>query len=461
MLAAALAAAGSLRPLQPEQEAGSLAPLQSEQENRGGGLEAPHSPSSALHELEADARPAPVVALACRILGNDMPPLQELGQTRKSVAFALEHEAPPPTGIKRMWLLNRIVDAHEAEALRTLLSEYNETFAELPFNVSDLRTHLMEVSTATDNATTEPDDSPASLVDAALLWATNQNVARNWVLDAAAERGAEWALPLDGTLFFSRDAWSSTAHALAEAARAGQRGLKLPMARLQHPQESSFLHSETDLASLFQGNHTLLLAEPQLAVRLRNASGASDGAWRGVFNDDLEYGNGNKLSALESWCDNADGSDASFLETNFFFGSDATSSYTEELCRCGTDVENHDDEGHASVLQANETAAQCGWCVRQWFWPSAEMIGTVKSGGCNAKGTAYRTACDLRADSASEGDAVSCVLSSPSCRTTFRVQALQNLYARLAHLLPDVLAANGSQSIFESRLLRDEFGKSA
>tara|TARA_B100000795_G_C22741990_1_gene415754 strand:- start:835 stop:1134 length:300 start_codon:yes stop_codon:yes gene_type:complete len=99
--------------------------------------------------------------------------------------------------------------------------------------------------------------------------------------------------------------------------------------------------------------------------------------------------------------------------------------------------------------------------VRQWFWPSAEMIGTVKSGGCNAKGTAYRTACDLRADSASEGDAVSCVLSSPSCRTTFRVQALQNLYARLAHLLPDVLAANGSQSIFESRLLRDEFGKSA
>ena len=37
MLAAALAAAGSLRPLQPEQEAGSLAPLQSEQESRGGG----------------------------------------------------------------------------------------------------------------------------------------------------------------------------------------------------------------------------------------------------------------------------------------------------------------------------------------------------------------------------------------------------------------------------------------
>ena len=37
MLAAALAAAGSLRPLQPEQEAGSLVPLQPEPENRGGG----------------------------------------------------------------------------------------------------------------------------------------------------------------------------------------------------------------------------------------------------------------------------------------------------------------------------------------------------------------------------------------------------------------------------------------
>jgi hypothetical protein len=37
MLAAALAAAGSLRPLQPEQEAGSLVPLQPEQESRGGG----------------------------------------------------------------------------------------------------------------------------------------------------------------------------------------------------------------------------------------------------------------------------------------------------------------------------------------------------------------------------------------------------------------------------------------
>jgi len=37
MLAAALAAAGSLRPLQPEQEAGSLVPLRPEQESRGGG----------------------------------------------------------------------------------------------------------------------------------------------------------------------------------------------------------------------------------------------------------------------------------------------------------------------------------------------------------------------------------------------------------------------------------------
>jgi hypothetical protein len=53
MLAAALAASGSLRPLQPEQEAGSLVPLQPEPENW---LRARGEPcAAALHRYEEDA----------------------------------------------------------------------------------------------------------------------------------------------------------------------------------------------------------------------------------------------------------------------------------------------------------------------------------------------------------------------------------------------------------------------
>lgn len=59
-----------------------------------------------------------------RMLGNDILPLQGIGQTRRNTAFALAHEPPPPPGLVRQHCVtNRIVNATERAHLKSASRE--------------------------------------------------------------------------------------------------------------------------------------------------------------------------------------------------------------------------------------------------------------------------------------------------------------------------------------------------
>jgi hypothetical protein len=65
--------------------------------------------------------PSPSFAVY-RMLGNDMWPLQGVGQMRRNSVFAARHEAAPPPDVPVFWIVNRVVDAAEREKLTQALA---------------------------------------------------------------------------------------------------------------------------------------------------------------------------------------------------------------------------------------------------------------------------------------------------------------------------------------------------
>lgn len=151
-----------------------------------------------------------------RILGNDLPPRHRDGQTRKNLAFLLEHEPDLPACEKR-FILNRIVDPREEEALTRLLEDAGASFLRIPFDVDAYR------SVPWDIAGVPPEYAPwtrrFSLLSeerqARVLmrlyrhknnYAMNNNGARNAALEEG-RRLAKWVLPWDGNCFVTAEAW--------------------------------------------------------------------------------------------------------------------------------------------------------------------------------------------------------------------------------------------------------------
>jgi hypothetical protein len=119
-----------------------------------------------------------------RILGNDLPPRHPEGQTRRNLAYILENE--PDYGAERVWLLNRIVDSSEREAIIKLLG--NERFLEIEINWENY--------------------SKLSAVEDKWHYLTNVNRARNTLIEIGFGQGADLVLPLDGSCFFRDDGWT-------------------------------------------------------------------------------------------------------------------------------------------------------------------------------------------------------------------------------------------------------------
>src|SRR5690606_35195866 len=67
-----------------------------------------------------------------RIVGNDLYPRHAIGQSRKNVEFILNHERQFPNCSKR-WIVNRIVNQEERDAIIALLEGYGQTYIEIPF----------------------------------------------------------------------------------------------------------------------------------------------------------------------------------------------------------------------------------------------------------------------------------------------------------------------------------------
>ncbi|SFM05131.1 alginate lyase family protein [Methylorubrum salsuginis] len=151
-----------------------------------------------------------------RILGNDLPPRHESGQTVRNLRFALENE-PPLAGCTKIWILNRIVCRRVEAELIDLLEQHGRRYDRIPFDADAYRRVGWSLEhTSTTGYPGEPawdgipeyerqriDDKTYEFKN---LYLMNNNGARNHALTLGRSL-ARWVLPFDGNCFFTASAW--------------------------------------------------------------------------------------------------------------------------------------------------------------------------------------------------------------------------------------------------------------
>ena len=212
-----------------------------------------------------------------RILGNDLPPRHEMGQTVKNLRFILENEPPLPNVDKR-WVVNRIIDPDQEAAILALLEEHEQPFLHIPFVLEDYAHIDWDIE-----AFPQPgfflrgkygDMLPydQKLADYQLhrlknSYVINNNGARNAALRDGRER-AKWVLPWDGNCFLTRSAWEEILAAVKDTPYL--KYFVVPMARMM------------DNAHLLDDSHRPeAVEEPQLIFRCDAQE---------EFNEDFFYG---------------------------------------------------------------------------------------------------------------------------------------------------------------------------
>lgn len=152
-----------------------------------------------------------------RILGNDLPPRHEEGQTLKNLHFILENE-PNLKHCEKRWVVNRIVDADQEQAVITLLEKHKQPFIHIPFDLDEYRNVEWDLESF-PQPTFFLDGRYSDMYDYDQLraethsrrhknrYVMNNNGARNAALRDGRDR-AKWILPWDGNCFLTRSAWS-------------------------------------------------------------------------------------------------------------------------------------------------------------------------------------------------------------------------------------------------------------
>jgi len=145
-----------------------------------------------------------------RVLGNDLPPRHQPGQTQKNLEFMLKHEPELQNCIK-VWVLNRIVDPNQLQGLKCLLDAYGKKYFEIPFDpqrYSDIGRQdegdlsVKELLETAGDPQTEIHRLIAESfgLSKKTLYAMNINGAKNL---------AKWVCPWDGNCFLTNDAWQA------------------------------------------------------------------------------------------------------------------------------------------------------------------------------------------------------------------------------------------------------------
>lgn len=177
-----------------------------------------------------------------RIIGNDLPPRHQSGQSLANLRFILENEPPLP-GCEKRWVVNRITDPVNEAAILDLLHAHNQPVVRIPFVPADYANIPLDVTSlpAPDYLSSRRFEFFGRfslkyrnrLHGAAHrlknLYVMNNNGARNAALADGRAR-AKWVLPFDGNCFFTTSAWSRLVADVT--ARPWLKYFAVPMARL-------------------------------------------------------------------------------------------------------------------------------------------------------------------------------------------------------------------------------------
>ncbi|PZX38330.1 alginate lyase [Roseinatronobacter thiooxidans] len=227
-----------------------------------------------------------------RIIGNDLPPRHQIGQSLSNIRFILDNE-PPQAGVIRRWVLNRISDPHTEASIIDLLTSRGEVFDRIVFDPEVYR--QIGWNTAPLQFGAKPFYSPALadnkvttlsafqnrelLYDTAyhdkIRYVANNNGARNCCLETGRAL-ARWVMPWDGNCFMTESGWAQIRAAIT--ARPDLPYIVVPMARITHNESLFDPALQPDLQE-----------EPQIIFR-------NDA--REIFDPTLRYGRRPKVELL-------------------------------------------------------------------------------------------------------------------------------------------------------------------
>jgi hypothetical protein len=147
-----------------------------------------------------------------RIIGNDLVPRHKKGQSRENIQFILENEPELPRCEKR-FIINRIIDPDELNAIKDLLEKHNMPYTVIPFDKKEYDQIGLDTSVLSKlkQPYTEYPEVVQQRIALAMArpknnYVMNNNGARNFALNDGRKR-AYWVLPFDGNCFISLTAW--------------------------------------------------------------------------------------------------------------------------------------------------------------------------------------------------------------------------------------------------------------
>lgn len=151
-----------------------------------------------------------------RIIGNDLYPRHDAGQSLANLRFILEHE-PNLEGCEKRWLLNRIRQPEKLRELMDLLDQYGFGYDVIPFQAHVFRDVpwdweiLPQPSFLASKSFRQLLDHQRQSWEIALYrhknnYLMNNNGARNKALELGRQR-ADWVLPWDGNCFVTDAGW--------------------------------------------------------------------------------------------------------------------------------------------------------------------------------------------------------------------------------------------------------------
>ncbi|ORY03606.1 hypothetical protein K493DRAFT_206758 [Basidiobolus meristosporus CBS 931.73] len=156
--------------------------------------------------------------LLYRILGNDLPPRHKPGQTLHNVQFILQHESAFPD-TEKWWIINRIVDPDQEQAIIELLDRYHQKYVRIPFVEEEYQSHdfRYEEFPVKDFFRSREFSALGNMgklriIDFSYhnknLYVMNNNGGRNFALEHGRRMGPKWIFPLDGNCFFTQQAFN-------------------------------------------------------------------------------------------------------------------------------------------------------------------------------------------------------------------------------------------------------------
>lgn len=169
------------------------------------------------HTLEGHHVTVPNDFVLLRILGNDLPPRHESGQTVRNLRFTLENE-PSLAGCTKVWILNRIVCPRVEAELIGLLERHGRRYDRIPFDADAYRrvgwsfAHTSRTGYLSGPAWDAlPEGERQRIYEKTYEfknhYVMNNNGARNHALTLGRSL-ARWVLPFDGNCFFTASAWN-------------------------------------------------------------------------------------------------------------------------------------------------------------------------------------------------------------------------------------------------------------